>query len=132
MEHNITLGAEHFIRINDLILAGEKTVLSFESSEYPLDGLQATITDGTFGKRHTLEEAKFDITEYCNKARVLDIRLYLILEGKVAKEWTLEPLVVRENGGGYVLFPEIVLLRNEIKTMKKIIKELNSKITEAM
>ena len=132
MEHKVTLGTNKFVRIEDVILTGEKTVLAFESSEYPLGELQATITDGTFAKQYALDNAKFDITEHCKKACVLEIKIALILDGAVAKAWHLEPFVVRENGGEYVLIPEIALLRREIRTMKKIIKELNSKINDTM
>ena len=132
MERKVTLDANKFVSINEVILAGESTILAFESSEYSLEGLHATISDGTFVKRYALKDAKFDITEYCKKARVLEIKIDLVLKGTLAKTWQLEPLVVRENGGGYVLFPEVALLRKEIRTMKKIIKELNSKITDVM
>lgn len=132
MEQKVTLGENDFVYIDEVILAGEKTVLAFESSEYSLGELQATITDGTFAKRHALQDARFDITEYCKKACVLEVKVGLLLKGTVAKTWTLEPLVVRENGGEYVLIPEIALLRREIRTMKKTIKELNSKIKDTM
>lgn len=132
MERRVTLGAHKFVRIDEVILAGEKTVLAFESGEYSLGELQATITDGTFAKRHALQDARFDITEYCKKACVLEVKVDLILKGTVAKTWLLEPFVVRENGGEYVLIPEIALLRKEIRRMKKIIKELNSKINDTM
>lgn len=132
MEHKVTLGTNKFVRIEDVILAGEKTVLAFESSEYSLGELQATITDGTFAKQYALKDGKFDITEHCKKACVLEIKVALILDGAVAKVWILEPFVVRENGGEYVLIPEIALMRREIRTMKTIIKELNRKINDTM
>lgn len=91
-----------------------------------------TITDGTFAKRYTVKDAKFDISEYSKKAGVLEIRVDLIAMGAVAKTWLLEPFVVWENGGGYEFIPEIALLRKEIQTMKEIIKELNNKIDDTM
>ena len=132
MEFKVSLGANEFVGIKERFTAKEKTVLAFESSEYPLDELRVTITDGTFAKRHVVKGAKFDITEYCKKACVLEIGVDLMLRGTVAKTWKLEPFVVREDFGGYELIPEIALLRNEIRTMKKVIRELNSKITETM
>ena len=132
MECKVSLGANKFVSIPDRFMAGEKTVLAFESSEYALDELHVTITDGTFAKRHIVKGGAFDISEYCKKAGVIEIAVDLVLRGTVAKTWRLEPFVVRENGGGYELIPEIALLRKEIRTMKKIIKELNSKINETM
>lgn len=132
MECKISLGANKFVSIPERFMAGEKTVIAFESSEYDLGELRATITDGTFAKRHVVKDGKFDITEYCKKAGVLEITVDLILRGTVAKTWLLEPFVVRENGGGYELIPEVALLRKEVRRMKKIIKELNKKINDTM
>ena len=132
MECKISLGANKFVSIPERFMAGEKTILAFASSEYDLGELRATITDGTFAKRHVVKGGKFDITEYCKKAGVLEITVDLILRGTVAKTWLLEPFVVRENGGGYELIPEIALLRKEVRRMKKIIKELNTKINDTM
>jgi hypothetical protein len=132
MECKISLGANKFVSIPERFNAGETTTLVFESSEYDLGVLHATITDGTFSKRHVVRGGRFDITEYCKKARVIEIGIDLILNGTVAKSWLLEPFVVRENGGGYMLIPEIALLRKEVRRMKKIIKELNTKINDTM
>lgn len=132
MEHKVLLGADKFVGIKDRFMAGDETILAFESSEYALDELHATITDGVFSKRHTVRNKRFDISEYCKKARVLEIKIDLVKGGTILRSWLLEPLVVRENGGGYELIPEIALLRKEIRTMKKIIKELNTKINDTM
>lgn len=132
MEHKIVLGADKFVSINERFMAGEKTVLAFESKDESLDELFATVTDGTFAKRFPVKGGKLDISDYCKKFGVVEIRLELFMRGAFAKAWQLEPFVVRENGKGYELIPEIALLRKEIKTMKRIIKELNSKIKETM
>lgn len=132
MEHKVLLGANQFVGIKDRFIAGDETIFAFESSEYALDELHATITDGAFAKRHTVRNKRFDISEYCKKANVLEIKVDLVFRGEIVKTWFLEPFVVRENGGGYVLIPEIALLRKEIRTMKKIIKELNTKINDTM
>lgn len=132
MKCKVLLGANKFVGIKDRFIAGDETVLAFESSEYALDELHATITDGVFAKRHIVRNARFDISEYCKKASVLEIKLDLVKGGAVVKSWLLEPLVVRENGGGYELIPEIALLRKEVRTMKRIIRELNSKINDTM
>lgn len=131
-DKKVTLGANKFVSINERFMAGAKTVLAFESSEYELGELHATVTDGAFAKRHVVRNAKFDITEYCKKAGVLEIKVDLVARGAVVKTWLLEPFVVIENGGGYELIPEIALLRKEVRRMKKIIKELNAKIDETM
>lgn len=132
MERKVLLGADRFVGIKDRFIAGDETILAFESIDYDLDELQATVTDGSIAKRHPVRNARFDISEYCKKAGVLEIKIDLMKGGAVVKSWCLEPFVVRENGGGYELIPEIALLRKEIRTMKRIMKELNSKINDTM
>lgn len=132
MEHKVTLGANKFVGIAERFTAKEQVILVFESSEYDLGELHATITDGTFADRCVLGNTRFDITDYCKKAGVIEIAVDLVKQGTVVKTWLLEPFVVRENGGTFELIPEIALLRKEIHTMKQIIKELNSKIYETM
>jgi hypothetical protein len=132
MEHKITLGASKFVGMQEQFNAKEQVILVFESSEYELDELRVTITDGASTYLHTLTGARFDITDYCAKEGILEIAVDLVKKGSVVKRWLIEPFVVRENGGTYELIPEIALLRNEIRTMKQIIKELNSKIYETM
>lgn len=132
MEHKVTLGTSKFVGMQEQFNAKEQVILVFESSEYELDELRVTITDGASTDLHTLTDARFDITDYCTKEGILEIAADLVKKGSVVKRWLIEPFVVRENGGTYELVPEIALLRNEIRTMKQIIKELNSKIYETM
>ena len=133
MEYKVTLGENKFVGFHERLTAGKENILVFESGDYSLEEISATITDGTFAKRHSLKEARFDITEYCKKAGVIEISLDLIHRDKVVKTWLLEPCVVWEIGNGpYELIPEIALLRQEIKTMKQLIVELNTKINETM
>ena len=132
MECKVSLGANKFVSIKDRFEAGEKTILAFESSEYSLGELHATITDGVVAKRHPVKDARLDISEYCKKVGVIEVAVDWVERGTIVKKWLLEPLVVRENGGGYELIPEVALLRREIRTMKRIIKELNSKINDTM
>lgn len=132
MEHKVILGADKFVSIKDRFLAGKEAILVFESNEYPLDELQVTITTGDGLYRRTAKDGAIDITDFCKKANVVEIGVDLIMRSVVAKSWLLEPFVVREAFGGYELIPEVALLRKEIRTMKKIIKELNSKIKDTM
>ena len=132
MERKITLGNEQFIGMRDKIIAGTHVDLVFESSEYPIDELRVTVSNGSIARRHDVKNGKLDITQYCVKASVVEVVVELVLRGSVAKKFVLEPFVVRENGGAYVLIPEGALLRQEVKTLKKIIKELNSKIKQTM
>lgn len=132
MELKVKLGAEKFVGIKDRLNAGEETILVFESDEYPVNDMQVTITDGSFMRRHVVNGGRMNLSEYCKKAAVIEISADLVLRGEVAKTWLLEPIVVREVSGGYELIPEISLLRKEIRTMKKIIRELNSKIKDTM
>jgi hypothetical protein len=132
MEHKITLGGEKYVPLRERIKAGANTEFVFESSEYALDELQVTITNGDYIKRHTVKGKAFDLTPYITKAGVIEMTVGLVLRGTVAKTWLLEPFVVRENGGEYYLIPEVALLRKEVKRMRKALLELNTKIKETM
>jgi hypothetical protein len=132
MEHKITLGVEKYVPIRERIKAGANTKFVFESSEYALDELQVTITNGDYIKRHTVKGNTFDLTQYTLKAGVIELTVDLVLRGAVAKTWLLEPFVVRENGGEYYLIPEVALLRKEVRRLRRAMRELNSKIKETM
>lgn len=132
MEHKISLGDNKFVCVGDRFMAGEKTVLTFESADYELDELYATITNGSVTVRHALKDAKFDITDYCKNADVLEIKIDLIGIGTIAKSWFLEPFVVWENGSEYIMIPEIKLLRAEVRRMRKALMELHNKINDTM
>lgn len=132
MVYEIALGNERYVPFKDRVLAGKETKFVFKSSEYPLDELQVTVTNGEFIRRHTVKDQEFDLSRYITKASVVEVTVDLILRGVTAKTWVLEPLVVRENGGQYILIPEIALLRAETKRLRKAMRELKSTIKETM
>ena len=132
MEHKITLGRDKYVGIRERITACTDTKFVFQSSEYELDELQVTITNGEFVKRYTVKDKTFDLTPFVKKAGVIELTVDLVLRGTVAKTWLLEPFVVRENGGKHYLIPEVELLRKECKRLRKAVRELNSKIKDTM
>jgi hypothetical protein len=132
MVYEIALGNERYVPFKDRVLAGKETKFVFKSSEYPLDELQVTVTNGEFIRRHTVKDQEFDLSRYITKASVVEVTVDLILRGVTAKTWVLEPLVVRENGGQYILIPEVALLRAETKRLRKAMRELKSTIKETM
>ena len=132
MEHKLHLGEERFVRFVSKVHAGANTKLVFESDEYPLDELQITITNGKSAKRYTVKDKRFDLTQHITRACVIEIVVELVMRGTVAKTWVLEPFVVRENGGKYVLIPEVALLREETRRLRKAVCELKSIIKETM
>lgn len=132
MERKITLGSDKYIGIREKIKAGANTKFVFESSEYALDELQVTITNGDYIKRYTVKNKIFDLTQHVIKACVVEVTVDLILRGAVAKTWVIEPIVVRENGGEYYLIPEVELLRKEVRRLRRAMRELNSKIKDTM
>lgn len=132
MVYEIALGNERYVPFKDRVLAGKETKFVFKSSEYPLDELQVTVTNGEFIRRHTVKDQEFDLSRYITKASVVEVTVDLILRGVTAKTWALEPLVVRENGGQYILIPEVALLRAETKRLRKAMRELKSTIKETM
>lgn len=132
MEHKITLGSDKYVGVRERIRAGANTKFVFESSEYTLDELQVTITNGDYVRRYTVKDKTFDLTQHTLKAGIIELTVDLVLRGAVAKTWLLEPFVVRENGGKHYLIPEVELLRKECKRLRKAVRELNSKIKDTM
>lgn len=132
MEYTIPLGADEFVKMPYGFRAGANTKLKFTSTEYPLDKLQVTITDGDRLIRTEVKDGVLDLTQYIVKACVIEVVVDLILRDCVAKTWRLEPVVARENGGKFVLIPEIELLRKEYRRMRRALKEIDEKINDTM
>lgn len=132
MEYKVLLGENKFVRMPPTIKAGEQAVLDFDLGDYALGMLQATIHSGTVTRVRELDSTQLDITEFCQKACVIEIRLDLSYRGVIAKTWEFEPLVVSEHNDSYEVIPEIALMRQEINLMKQVIKEFNTKINDTM
>lgn len=128
----LTLGNGSLVRVSESVRAGEGTVIRFDSTEYNISQLSVLLNDGISVKHFTVEDRQIDITEYCDKARVIEINVELLLKGKSAKKWQIEPIVIKEDGDTFEVIPEIAFMRQEIDTMRQIIKELNTKIEETM
>jgi hypothetical protein len=128
----LTLGANSLVRVSESVRVGEKTIILFDSTEYDISQLSILLNDGISVKHFTVENRQIDITQYCDKARVIEISVELLLKGKGAKKWQIEPIVIKEDGDTFEVIPEIAFMRQEIDTMRQIIKELNSKIEETM
>ena len=55
---------------------------------------------------------------------ILLLNLQQVEDGKPIKTWNAEKVILRDLDDKYEVIPEIVLLRNEISTLKKAMKEL--------
>ena len=133
MEFKLALNEKKFVRIPDVLIAGEKNVIVLESNLYKLGTLGVVIKNEHKEDSYVLENRQLiDITEFCKKACKIEIKVELIMSGRTVKIWYLEPLIVREIDKGFELIPELVAMRNDIATMKKGISQLNTRIKETM
>lgn len=132
MKIKLALERNKIVRIQGVTIAGEKNVITFESSAYNLDKLEVTVSNGEKQKRYTVKNKAIDITDLCQKACVIEFTVALIGNGKVVKTWDVEPLVVREVDGTFNLLPEITALREDMALLKRIVIELNNKINDSL
>ena len=132
MEIRLALERDRIVRIPGVTIAGEKNVITFESSAYNLDKLEVIASNGEKQKTYTVKNKAIDITELCQKACTIDFAVALIGHGKVVMTWDVEPLVVREVDGTFKLLPEITALREEMALLKRIVIELNNKINDSL
>lgn len=128
----IKLEKSRFVKIPEMFFEGDKLELKFKSSLYTLSKLYAVATNGSTTKRGELKDNTLDISDLCRKACVVDINVYLISRSKTVKEWRLEPLVVRGLNDVFKPIPETVHMREELTTMKKALKEMNTKINDTL
>ena len=131
MEYKIYLDANRLARLPETIIIEKEhkkeTILLFASSTYDLGRLGVTITNGYNARSILLDEPKLDISEFCEKACVIDINIQLITRGKTIKTWELEPITVRELDGRIEAIPEIALIREE---MEKRLSAIEDKINQ--
>lgn len=133
MEFKLALDARKFVRIPDVLIAGEKNVIVLESNLYKLGTLGVVIKNEHKEVSYVLENKQLiDITEFCQNACKIEIKVELIMSGRTVKIWYLEPLVVREIDKSFELIPELIDMRNEIATMRKVIAQFNARIKETM
>ncbi len=132
MEIKLSLERNRSVRISGVAIADEEVVLSFESGAFNLDNLVVNVSNGKESIRREVKGRVLDISPLCKVGCVIEINAEITLKDKTVKKWDIEPLVIRECEGKSQIYPEIVLLREEVATMKKIIKELNTKINDTM
>lgn len=132
MEIKLALERDRIVRIQGVTIAGEKNVITFESSAYSLDKLEVIASNGEKQKTYTVKNKAIDITDLCDKACVIEFAIALIVKGKAVKTWEVEPLVVREVDGTFKMLPEITALREDMALLKRIVIELNRKINDSL
>lgn len=129
MKININLGAGAFVPLHDVITAPDAVCLSVSSAIYPIKDVVLTVRKGTEEKQYRASEY-VDITPYCQSAGRVDISAALIVNGKAAKVWTFEPLIVTEVSGVFEPIPQLVAMESEIAAMKGEINTLKAALVE--
>ncbi len=116
METKLVLGENRLVRMPETLIAEEKgkRIIALESSVYDLGKVTVTIKNGFKQKKLVVTNQKVDITEFCDRACKIEIKVDLIMLGKETKTWYLEPIVVREINGDFELIPELVDVRERL------------------
>lgn len=126
MEVKLLLATKKLVRLPETLVAGQNIVIALESSIYDLGMLGVAITNGTRTETRVLEgENRIDISSFCDRACKIDIKVELIIKGRVAKEWRLEPIVVREIDGEFEPIPQIADFERRISRMEGVIVEFS-------
>ena len=113
---------------------GDSLELTFNSA-YRLSNGIVTLENTGSGKRksiRTSEVALFPVPEEFLTAGELKVKIGLLLNGEVVKEFTVEPLVLKEVDGAIQTFPAVEELREKLeaqdKTLRQLVEGYNSMI----
>nr|DAI09348.1 MAG TPA: hypothetical protein [Caudoviricetes sp.] len=109
-------------------------LLSFKSV-YAITEAVVTL-ENTGSGRHksirTSETALFPVPEEFLTAGELKIKIGLLLNGEIVKEFTVEPLILKEVDGAIQTFPAVEELREKLeaqdKTLRQLVEGYNSMI----
>lgn len=121
MELKLVLGENRLVRIPEAIIAEEKenVLIKLESSIYDLGKVAVTIKNGFKQKSKIVKTGYIDITEFCERACKIDIKVDLIAQGYNIKSWYLEPILVREIDKKFELIPEIHAMEERLEILSK-------------
>ena len=127
MNIELNLNAESYVRHDKIItLPDERVAFLFKSACYAIGELLITVKVNNKEKQYKLQsEGGVDITDLITQACEVNMTAQFIINGNVAKTWQIEPLCVREIGGGFEAIPEIEHLKQRISVLEKAVTELS-------
>ena len=98
----VKLNNSRIVRLGNTepFIVPENLILEFESA-YRLDKLSIVAKQNDKTLKFVSYDKKVDLSEFTKQAGVIEICVSLICNGKVAKVWELEPLIVLEIDGEF-------------------------------
>lgn len=111
--------------------AGDVLELGFESA-YTLTQAVVTLENTGSGKRRSVrtgELSRFPVPEELLTAGELHMKVGLLVNGEVVKEFTVEPLILKEVDGAIQAFPAVEELKAKLaaqeQNLQKIVENFN-------
>ena len=125
MNITLTLTPTGYIHHHDIVTAPADVVhIDVESHIYSKDDLIITVTKGADKRQYRYQHEPVDITDLCQTAGVVNMTVQIGYNGESLKVWQVEPLLVKELDGGFVVTPEMESIRNRLSTLEKAIIEI--------
>lgn len=106
--------------------AGDALELSFESA-YTLTQAIVMLENTGSGKKKTVrtdDPSRFPVPEELLTAGELHMKVGLLVNGEVVKEFTVEPLILKEVDGVIQTVPAVEELREKMKSLEQILLRL--------
>lgn len=125
MNITLTLTPTGYIHHHNLVTAPADVVtLDIESHIYSKDDVIITVTKGADKRQYRYKHEPIDITDLCQTAGVVNMTAQIGYNGESLKVWQVEPLLVKEVDGGFVVTPEMESLKERLSTVEKAIVEI--------
>jgi hypothetical protein len=133
MDIKLKLDTKKYVSLPEILVAGQKAVIAFESKEYEFGILCVIVDNGVMSETFVLEnDYTIDITKFIDRGCKLDIAIEHIIKGRTVKRWRIEPIVVREIDPDIEPIPQIVDFERRLARMENIIIEFNQKLNDSL
>lgn len=112
----IQLNYSRIVRLGNTepFIVPENLILEFEST-YKLDKLLVVVKQNDKTEKFVIVDKKVDLSKFTKQAGIIEISVSLICDGKIAKQWEIEPLTVVELDGNFQIkeyYQEIINIVN--------------------
>ena len=126
-----TLYADRFLSHNEIIELPEDIVeLSFHKTAHSFGTLTLTLENGEGEKQYKIGNSPIDVTEMFTIAGEVKATVTLSVRGKKARDWQIEPFLIRKIEDGFEAVPEVIALKEKVNTLELAVTELFKLITD--
>ena len=109
-----------------ITLPEDKIEVVVDNNPYLQGELILSLKNGDTEKQYKVGKEPVDIREMFNDAGEVCGALTLLIRGKVAKVWQVEPLCAIVTPSGIELIPEIEYLKARVSTLERALVELKT------